>query len=61
MDKNRGDKRKLRFSHEKFKKFENDLFCIGGGIKNATNLRNLTSICQKITKNKNRIFTQYFN
>ena len=40
---------------KKFKKFENDLFCIGGWIKNATNLKNLTSICQKITKNKIKI------
>lgn len=39
----------------KFKKFENDLFCIGGGIKNTTNLKNLTKICQKITKNKTKI------
>ena len=40
---------------KKFKQFENNLFCIGGGIKNATNLKNLTSICQKITKNKIKI------
>jgi len=40
---------------KKFKKFENDLFCIGGGIKNAINLRNLSDICEKITKNKIKI------
>lgn len=40
---------------KKFKKFENNIFCIGGGIKNAINLRNLTIICQKITKNKIKI------
>jgi len=43
---------------KKFKKFENNLFCIGGGIKNAINLRNLTNICQKITKNKIKIINK---
>ena len=32
--------------------FENNLFCIGGGAKNATSLKNLTAICNKITSNK---------
>ena len=35
--------------------FENNLFCIGGGYKNATDLRNLTKICEKISQNKVKI------
>ena len=38
-----------------FKIFENNLFCVGGGLKNVTNLKNLTEICKKITKNKIKI------
>ena len=38
-----------------FKTFENNVFCVGGGIKNATNLKNLTVFCNKITTNKIKI------
>ena len=38
-----------------FKTFENNVFCVGGGIKNATNLKNLTAYCNKITGNKIKI------
>ena len=40
---------------KQFKKFENEIFCIGGGTKNAINLKNLTKLCQNITKNKIKI------
>ena len=38
-----------------FKNYENNLFCVGGGPKNLINLRNLTKICQKISKNKLKV------
>ena len=38
-----------------FKNYENNLFCVGGGPKNIINLRNLTIICQKISKNKLKV------
>ena len=40
---------------KKFNIFENNLFCIGGGHKNTTDLRNLTKICERISKNKVKI------
>ena len=36
----------------KLKKVHNDTFNIGGGIKNAISLKNLTIKCEKLTKNK---------
>ena len=41
-----------------FSIFQNNLYCIGGGIKNAINLKNLTKICSKITQNKVNISKQ---
>ncbi len=38
-----------------FTKYENNLFCVGGGQKNLINLKNLTKICQKISKNKLKV------
>ena len=35
--------------------FQNNLFCIGGGLKNSINLKNLTRICEKLTNNKVKI------
>jgi CDP-paratose 2-epimerase len=40
---------------KQFKKIKNQTFCIGGGIKNSANLKKLTKICEKITKNKLKI------
>ena len=37
---------------KKFKKINNAIFNIGGGIKNTISLKDLTKICEKITKNK---------
>ena len=34
------------------KKINNEIFNIGGGIKNAISLKELTKICQKLTQNK---------
>ena len=38
-----------------FKKFKNNLFCIGGGKANIVNLKKLTYLCEKITGNKVKI------
>ena len=38
-----------------FKLFENKLFCVGGGKMNVINLKELTQICKKITRNKVKI------
>jgi len=35
-----------------FKKINNQTFCIGGSTKSYTSLKNLTKLCQNITKNK---------
>ena len=40
---------------KKLKKINNDTFNIGGGLKNSISLKNLTSKCEKITKNKIKI------
>jgi CDP-paratose 2-epimerase len=40
---------------KKFKKIKNQTFCVGGGIKNSVNLKQLTKICEEITKNKLKI------
>tara|TARA_Y100001960_G_C14683773_1_gene832638 strand:+ start:418 stop:1443 length:1026 start_codon:yes stop_codon:yes gene_type:complete len=40
---------------KKLKKINNDTFNIGGGSKNSISLKNLTSKCEKITKNKIKI------
>jgi len=36
----------------KFNKINNKLFTVGGSKKSYTSLKNLTFICEKITKNK---------
>ena len=38
-----------------FHVFQNNAFCIGGGLKNSTNLKNLTKICEEITNNRVKI------
>ena len=38
-----------------FNVFKNNAFCVGGGIKNSTNLKNLTKICEQITNNRVKI------
>ena len=40
---------------QNFNRFRNNLFCIGGGAKNAINLKRLTFMCEKITGNKLKI------
>ena len=40
---------------KKFKKIKNQTFCVGGGIKNSANLKELTKICEEITRNKLQI------
>ena len=35
-----------------FKKYKNQLFCIGGGKKNSIKLKNLTKKCEKVSGNK---------
>lgn len=40
---------------KKFNKIRNQTFCVGGGIKNSVNLKQLTKICEEITKNKLKI------
>lgn len=37
---------------KKFKKIKNHTFNIGGGIKNAVSLKDLTTMCENLTKNK---------
>ena len=38
-----------------FNRFKNNLFCIGGGSKNAIKLKKLTDMCEKITGNRLKI------
>ena len=38
-----------------FSKINNQTFNIGGGIKNSISLKQLTSLCEELTKNKIRI------
>jgi len=40
---------------KKFKKIKNQTFCVGGGIHNSVHLKQLTKICEEITKNKLKI------
>jgi CDP-paratose 2-epimerase len=40
---------------KKFKKIKNQTFCVGGGIHNSIHLKQLTKICEEITKNKLKI------
>ena len=42
-------------SIKKFNSIKNQTFCIGGGKKNQVDLRKLTNLCQKVTKNKIKI------
>ena len=39
-----------------FKKFKNNLFCVGGGKKNAVDLKKLTYLCETISGNKIKVF-----
>ena len=38
-----------------FKKFRNNIFCVGGGKKNIIDLKKLTYLCEKISGNKVKI------
>ena len=40
---------------KKIEKINNQIFCVGGSSKSFTSLRKLTSICEKLTKNKIKI------
>ena len=42
----------LKKQLKSFKKINNQTFCIGGSTTSFTSLKNLTKLCQKITKNK---------
>ena len=42
----------IKIQITKFNKIHNKLFTVGGSKKSFTSLKNLTSICEKITKNK---------
>lgn len=42
----------LKEQLKSFKKINNQTFCIGGSTTSFTSLKNLTKLCQKITKNK---------
>ena len=40
---------------KKIEKINNQIFCVGGSSKSFTSLKKLTSICEKLTKNKIKI------
>ena len=40
---------------KKINKFNNEIFNVGGGLKNAISLKQLSKKCEKITKNKIKI------
>ena len=42
----------IKLQIKKIKKINNKTFTVGGSLKSYTSLKNLTSICEKITSNK---------
>ena len=45
----------ILISIKKFNSIKNQTFCVGGGKRNQVNLRKLTNLCQKVTKNRIKI------
>tara|TARA_B100000787_G_C16190659_1_gene297293 strand:+ start:1820 stop:2848 length:1029 start_codon:yes stop_codon:yes gene_type:complete len=43
---------------KEIEKINNQIFCVGGSFKSFTSLKKLTSICEKLTKNKIKINMQ---